>query len=335
MLAAVDAGSLRFGDIGAAVGIAFTYFTIIYLTGLGGLFSERSGIVNIGLEGMMIIGTVTGSWGAHHFTLPPPEGLGWGLPWGPIMGLLIGMLAGAIFASIHALVTVTFRVDHIVSGVVINLVAVGIARFLSTIFFGQATQSDPGQPHMNPVNIPLLWKIPWGFGKAFQQLSPMVVAAALLVFPVWYALYRTRWGLRLRSCGENPEAARSLGVRVAPLRYEGVLLSGALAGLAGAYLSVEVTNAWGEGQTQGLGFIALAALILSNWNPIRLMLAAFIFGFAQAIPLRLMDAPGLRLIPDPFVRMTPYVVTIVVLAGFVGKVRPPAAAGRAYEGGAL
>ena len=150
---------------------------------------------------------------------------------------------------------------------------------------------------------------------------------------MWYALYRTRWGLRLRSCGENPEAARSLGVRVAPLRYEGVLLSGALAGLAGAYLSVEVTNSWGEGQTQGLGFIALAALILSNWDPIRLMLAAFIFGFAQAIPLRLMDAPGLRLIPDPFVRMTPYVVTIVVLAGFVGKVRPPAAAGRAYEGG--
>ena len=162
----------------------------------------------------------------------------------------------------------------------------------------------------------------------------MVVAAALLVVPVWYALYRTRWGLRLRSCGENPEAARSLGVRVAPLRYEGVLLSGALAGLAGAYLSVEVTNAGARGK-QGFGFIALAALILSNWDPIRLMLAAFIFGFAQAIPLRLMDAPVLRLIPDRFVRMTPYVVTIVVLAGFVGKVRPPAAAGRAYEGGTI
>jgi len=320
------------GDIGAAIGIGLTYFTIIYLTGLGGLFSERSGIVNIGLEGMMIIGTVTGSWGTHHFTLPAPEGLGWGLPWGPIMGLLIGMLAGAAFASIHALVTVTFRVDQIVSGVVINLVAIGLARFLSTIFFGQATQSNPGQPHLNPVDLPLLSHLPWGLGAAFQRLSPMVVVAILMVFPVWFSLYRTRWGLRLRSCGENPEAARSLGVRVAPLRYEGVLLSGALAGLAGAYLSVEVTYGWGEGQTLGLGFIALAALILSNWNPIRLMLAAFIFGFAQAIPLRLMDAPVLRLIPDQFVRMTPYVVTIVVLAGFVGRVRPPAAAGRAYEG---
>src|SRR5438874_5672203 len=208
------------GDIGAAIGIAFTYFTIIYLTGLGGLFSERSGIVNIGLEGMMIIGTVTGSWGAHHFTLPPPDGLGWGLPWGPIMGLLIGMLAGATFATIHALATVTFRVDHIVSGVVINLVAVGLARFLSTIFFGQATQSDPGQPHMNPVSIPLLSSIPWGLGRAFQQLSPMVVVAMLLVFPVSVALYRTRWGLRLRSCGENPEAAHPLGARAAPPRYD-------------------------------------------------------------------------------------------------------------------
>jgi simple sugar transport system permease protein len=317
------------GDLGAAIGIAFTYFTIIYVTGLGGLYSERSGIVNIGLEGMMIIGTVTGSWGAAFFTID----LGWGLPWGPLMGIVVGMVAGAIFASIHALATVTFKVDQIVSGVVINLVAVGIARFISTIAFGQATQSDSGQPHMNPIDIPLLSDLPWGLGKAFSNLSPMVLVAFLLVFPVWYSLYRTRWGLRLRSCGENPEAARSLGVRVAPYRYEAVMLSGALAGFAGAFLAVEVNLSWNEGQTQGLGFIALAALILSNWNPIRLVAAAFIFGFAQAIPLRLADAPIIGAIPPEFIRMTPYIVTIVVLAGFVGKVRPPAAAGRAYEGG--
>jgi simple sugar transport system permease protein len=319
-------------DLGAAIGIALTFFTIIYLTGLGGLFSERSGIVNIGLEGMMIIGTVVGSAGTHYFTLPAPEGFGWGLPWGPIMGLLLGALAGALFASIHALVTVTFRVDQIVSGVVINLVAVGLARFLSTIFFGQATQSDSGQPAMNTIDIPLLSAIP-GIGRAFEQLSPMVLVAALMVLPAWYSLYRTRWGLRLRSCGENPEATRSLGVPVAPYRYQGVMLSGALAGLSGAFLAIEVNLSWNEGQTQGLGFIALAALILSNWNPVRLMTVAFIFGCAQAIPLRLMDAPVIRAIPPEFVRMTPYVVTIIVLAGFVGKVRPPAAAGRAYEGG--
>jgi ABC-type uncharacterized transport system permease subunit len=317
------------GDLGAAIQIAFTYFTILYLTGLGGLFSERSGIVNIGLEGLMIIGTVTGAYGAILFT----NTMGIPAPWGPLLGLLFGALCGAAFASIHALATITFRVDHIVSGVVVNLVAVGLARFLSSLFFGQATQSDPGGPHLAPVSIPLLSSLPWGLGRAFSQLSPLVIFAALLVFPVSFALYRTRWGLRLRSAGENPEATRSLGVAVAPIRWQGVLLSGAFAGLSGAFLSVEVAGNWREGQTLGLGFIALAALILSNWNPVRLLGAAFLFGFAEAIPLRFQDAPLIRLLPEQFIRMIPYVVTIVVLAGFVGRVRPPAAAGRAYQGG--
>jgi simple sugar transport system permease protein len=320
---------MQLGDLGAAIQISFTYFTILYLTGLGGLFSERSGIVNIGLEGLMIIGTVTGSWGTFYFTTE----LGLGLPWGPVLGLFVGLVAGVLFAAVHALATVTFRVDQIVSGVVINLVAIGLARFMSTVFFGQATQSDPGQPHLSSIDIPLLSDLPLGLGRAFTDLSPVVVFAFLMVFPVRFALFRTRWGLRLRSAGENPEATSSLGVRVAPLRYQGVLLSGALAGLAGAFLSIEVVNNWREGQTLGLGFIALAALILSNWNPVRLMFAAWLFGFAQAIPLRLSDAPVIDLLPDAFIRMIPFVVTIVVLAGFVGKVRPPEAAGRAYEAG--
>ena len=227
----------------------------------------------------------------------------------------------------------TFKVDHIVSGVVINLAAVGVARFLSQLWFGQATQSNPGEPHLHTLNIPLLSKLPWGLGAAFQNMSPMVIVAFLLVFPVSYLLYRTRFGLRLRSTGENPEATRSLGVAVAPLQYVAVMLSGALAGLAGAFLAFEVNDHWREGQTVGLGFIALAALILSNWDPKRLLAAAMLFGFAQAIPFWLNDAPIIRLLPPEFVRMIPYVVTIVAIAGFVGKVRPPAAAGRAYEGG--
>ena len=317
-----------FGDLGAAIQIALTYFTILYLTGLGGLFSERSGIVNIGLEGLMVIGTVTGAFGAVYFT----DELGLGLPLGPMLGLLFGMVCGAVFASVHALATITFRVDHIVSGVVINLVAVGLARFLSSVFFGQATQSDPGGPHLALVDLPLLSSLPAGLGRAFQDLSPVVLVAALAVVPATFVLNRTRGGLRLRSAGENPEATRALGVRVASLRWQAVVISGALAGLAGAYLSVEVVNNWREGQTLGLGFIALAALILSNWNPVRLIGAAFLFGFAQAIPRRLADLPGIELLPPQIIRMTPFVVTIVVLAGFVGKVRPPAAAGRAYEG---
>jgi general nucleoside transport system permease protein len=321
---------MPFTDIAVALQISFTYFTIIYLTGLGGLFSERSGIVNIGLEGLMIVGTVTGAFGARFFT----DTVGLETVWGPILGLLFGALCGAIFASLHAVATITFRVDHIVSGVVINLIAVGLARFLSYAFFnGQSTQSDPGGPHLARLDIPGLSALPGGLDRAFEGLSPIVIVAALMVIPVWYSLNRLRWGLRLRSCGENPEATRSLGVSVPLYRYQGVLLSGAFAGASGAFLAAEVIGNWREGQTLGLGFIALAALILSNWNPVRLMFFAWLFGFAVAIPLRLNDAPVISLLPEQFIRMIPYVVTIVAIAGFVGRVRPPAAAGRAYEGG--
>jgi ABC-type uncharacterized transport system permease subunit len=305
-------------DIGAAIAIGLAYFTIIYLTGLGGLFSERSGIVNIGLEGMMIVGTVMGAWGAIN--------------WGPFAGLAVGALSGLVFSLVHAVATVTFRVDHIVSGVVINVVAFGIARFLSQLFFQSSTQSTSGVPNFDAIDIPLLSSLPAGLGRAFQDMSPITPLAFALVVPVMFVLKRTRFGLRLRSAGENPEATRTLGVRVAPLRYAGVALSGTLAGLSGAFLAIEVNALYQEGQTQGLGFIALAALILGNWSPTRLMIGALLFGFAQAIPLRLGDAPIIGALPDQFVRMIPYVVTIIAIAGFVGRVQPPAAAGKAYEG---
>jgi general nucleoside transport system permease protein len=306
-------------DLGAAIGIAFSYFTIIYLTGIGGLFSERSGIVNIGLEGLMITGTVMGAWGA--------------IEWGPLAGLLIGAAAGLVFSMVHAVATVTFRVDHIVSGVVINVVAIGLARFLSQQFFGSSTQSTSGVPNFDAIDIPFLSSLPLGLGRAFENMSPVVLFAFALIVPVIFVLKRTRFGLRLRSAGENPEATRTVGVRVAPLRYAGVGISGTLAGLAGAFLAIEVNALYQEGQTQGLGFIALAALILGNWSPGRLMVGAMLFGFAQAIPLRLGDAPVIGALPDQFVRMIPYVVTIIAIAGFVGRVQPPAAAGKAYEGG--
>ncbi|MFM8999904.1 MAG: ABC transporter permease [Actinomycetota bacterium] len=318
-----------FTDIAVALQISFTYFTIFYLTGTGGLFSERSGIVNIGLEGLMIIGTVTGAFGARYFT----DTMGLGEIWGPLLGLLLGALCAMLFAGIHALATVTFRTDHIVSGVVINLAAIGVARYLSQAFFGQATQSDPGGPRLPRIDIPFLSSLPEGLGRAFSNLSPFVLLAAVAIVPVWFALYRTRWGLRLRSCGENPEAARSLGLNVSAYRYQGVLLSGFFAGASGAFLASEIIGNWREGQTLGFGFISLAALIIANWNPRRLLFFAWLFGFAQAIPLRLNDAPIISLLPAQFIRMIPYVVTIVAIAGVVGKVRPPAAAGKAYEGG--
>ncbi len=306
-------------DLGAAFAIALNYFTIIFLAGLGGLFSERSGIVNIGLEGLIIVGTVVGAWGT--------------IEQGPVVGLLAGAAAGLVFSLLHALATVTFRVDHIVSGVVINLVALGLARFLAQLFFGQPTQSDAGIPGFSPIDLPLLESLPLGLGRAFQGMSPVVLLAVVITVPAILVLNRTRFGLRLRSAGENPDAARTLGVRVAPLRYAGVAISGTLAGLAGAFMAIEVNQSFQEGQTQGLGFIALAALILGNWKPWRLMLGAILFGFAQAIPLRLNDAPVISLLPEQFIRMIPYVVTIIAIAGFVGRVQPPAAAGKAYEGG--
>jgi general nucleoside transport system permease protein len=307
-------------DLGAAIALGLRYFTIIYLTGLGGLFSERSGIVNIGLEGMMITGTVMGAWGTVSY--------------GPVAGLLAGAAAGLLFSLVHAVATVTFKIDHIVSGVVINLIAIGLARFLSQLFFGQATQSDPGIPDFGTISIPLLSSLPLGLGQAFKGMSPVVPVAFLITIPAMFVLNRTRFGLRLRSAGENPEAASSLGVRIWPLRYAGVAISGALAGFAGAFLAIEINGLFREGQTQGLGFIALAALILGNWHPLRLMAGALLFGIAQAIPLRLNDAPVISLLPEEFIRMIPYVITIIAIAGFVGRVHPPAAAGRAYEGAA-
>ncbi|HEX2029808.1 MAG TPA: ABC transporter permease, partial [Actinomycetota bacterium] len=209
----------------------------------------------------------------------------------------------------------------------------GLARFLSQQFFGSSTQSTSGVPALGELDVPLLDAIPGGLGRAFEGMSPITIVAFLITVPALFVLNRTRFGLRLRSAGENPEATRTLGVRVAPLRYAGVGISGLMAGFAGAFLSVEVNQLYQEGQTQGLGFIALAALILGNWKPLRLMLGAFLFGFATAVPLRLSGFIENVGIPEQFIRMIPYIVTIIAIAGFVGRVRPPAAAGKAYEGG--
>ena len=222
---AEGAGLMPFADLGVALQISFTYFTILYLTGLGGLFSERSGIVNIGLEGLMIIGTVTGSFGARFFT----DTVGLGLPWGPILGCCSARCAGPFFAGVHAVATVTFRVDHIVSGVVINLVAIGLARFLSHAFFGQATQSDPGGPHLAEARPPAAVLVPVGPGRAFKPLADG---------PGRGVHGRSGWSPCTAPLGpatafvrREPRGDAVARRRVAPLRYQGVLLSGALAGL--------------------------------------------------------------------------------------------------------
>jgi general nucleoside transport system permease protein len=286
------------GTSGAALRLAVP----IGLAALGGLYAERCGVINIGLEGMMILGTWFGAWGAWQF--------------GAWQGVLIGLLGGAAGGLLHALATVTFGVDHIISGVAINILGAGVARYLSVITYdastgGGATQSPTITNRIATVDLPFLsggeiagWTTPdllawfdrqnWffvsdltgllgGFTSGISQLT--IVALAL--FPLtWWVLWRTRFGLRLRSVGENPTAAESLGIRVYRMKYAGLIISGSMAGLAGAFLSLVASNIYREGQTGGRGFIGLAAMIFGNWNPFGAMAGAGLFGFADAVQLR-------------------------------------------------
>jgi len=287
----------------ATIASAIRAFVPLYLATLGGVFNERSGVVNIGIDGMMIFGTWFGAWGA--------------LQWGPAAGLLVAVIAGTLVALIHAVATVTFRVDHIVSGVAINILAIGLPRFLSIVAYGQGTQS-PQVDQLPTFNLPRLGAI-----------SPIVPLTLVLGVAAWFVLSRTVFGLRLRSAGENPRAAESLGVRVVRMRYAGVLISGAFAGLAGGYLSIELVGLYREGMNQGRGFIALAALILGNWSPIGIVFSCLLFAWTEALTVFL----RVSWINNAFISSLPYIVTLVVLAVFFRRVRPPKAVGQAYEAG--
>jgi ABC-type uncharacterized transport system permease subunit len=280
-------------------------FVPLFLATLGALFNERSGIVNIGIDGMMIFGTWFGAWGSLRF--------------GPLAGLLIATLGGTLVALIHAVATVTFRVDHIVSGVAINILALGLPRFLSIVAFGEGRETQsPAVPSLPKIDLP-------GLG----EISPVVPLTIALGVAAWWVLNRTVLGLRLRSAGENPRAAESLGVRVINMRYAGVLISGAFAGLAGGYLSVELVGQYTEGMNQGRGFIALAALILGNWSVIGVAFSCLLFAWTEALTVYL----RVDWINNAFIASLPYIVTLVVLALFSRRVRPPKAVGQAYEAG--
>jgi len=290
------------GTFGAALRLAMP----IMLAGLGAVYSERSGIVNIGLEGMMIMGTWFGAWGAWHFDNP----------WA---GVLVGLIGGALGGLIHAIATVTFAVDHIVSGVAINILALGGMRFLSAVTYtadsGGGTTQSPHVSGIGTFSIPFLaggdlfgWKSPDFFGWLESQrwffisdigglfrgltgdLSWLTVIALLLVPLTIWVLWKTPWGLRLRSCGENPYSAESLGVSVLKMKYYGVVISGAMAGLGGTMLVLVQAGIYREGQTAGRGFIGLAALIFGNWNPAGVLAGASLFGFTDALRLRSEEA---------------------------------------------
>ncbi|MFD6424110.1 ABC transporter permease [Streptomyces sp. NPDC060198] len=263
----------------------------IGLAGLGGLWAERAGVVNIGLEGMMILGTWFGAWAGYQ--------------WGPWTGVLMGIVGGALGGLLHAVMTVTFKVNHIVSGVAINILAVGVTRYLSNYTFAEAeggsSKQSPRIGEITDITIPGLsdWMADlqahhWFFvsdlagiiGGVVTHLSLLTVVAILLIPGTWWVLWRTAFGLRLRSCGENPVAAESLGVNVYTYKYVAVAVSGGLAGLGGAFLAIVSTGIYQEGQTGGRGYIGLAAMIFGNWMPGGMALGAGLFGFTDSLKLR-------------------------------------------------
>ncbi|MEV0979300.1 ABC transporter permease [Streptomyces sp. NPDC049915] len=263
----------------------------IGLAGLGGLWAERAGVVNIGLEGMMILGTWFGAWAGYQ--------------WGPWTGVAFGILGGALGALLHAIATVTFNVNHIVSGVALNILAVGLTRYLSKFTFdgvpqGSSKQSPPidslgtfSIPGLSDALVTLNGKhwflisdIAGLLGGLVTNLSPLTVIAVALVPVTWWVLWRTAFGLRLRSCGESPVAAESLGVNVYKYKYIAVIISGGLAGLGGAFLSIVASNVYLDGQTAGRGYIGLAAMIFGNWMPGGLALGAGLFGYTDSLNLR-------------------------------------------------
>jgi simple sugar transport system permease protein len=297
----------------------------ILLTALGAVYSERSGVVNIGLEGIMIMGTFFGAVGNHAFAQAFPQTAAAIPDLAPLAGVLAAVAAGVAFGLIHAVVTVTFRVNQIISGVALNLLAAGLARFLNILLFTQATQS-PGVRGFTPIDIPFLKDI-LVLAPLARGISPMIIVALILVALSQWVLLRTRFGLRLRAVGEYPLAADTLGVSVTRMRYAGVLLSGALAGMAGSYLAIEQAHLYFEGMTQGRGYIALAAMIFGNWWPVGALGASALFGYFDALSLRLVRLP----VPSQFITVLPHVVTILVLAGFVRRAQMPAADGVPYS----
>jgi simple sugar transport system permease protein len=301
-----------FTSFGTLLASTIRNATPLIFAALGGMFSERSGVVNIGLEGLMLISAFAGVVGAS-------------LAGSALVGLGFALAAGLIFALIHALMCITFEADQIISGTAINLLALGGTGFLMVQIFGSGGTS-PRVPGFKEVPIPLLSDIPL-IGPALFNQSLLVYLMYLLIPITWFAVFRTPFGLRLRATGEVPEAVDTAGVSVSRMRYYGVALSGLLAACGGVYLSMGILSAFTEGMTNGRGFIALAALIFGRWNPIGAAGAALLFGFAQAVTFQ---APQ-EIIPLEFIQMLPYILTIVVLAGFGGRAIAPAAIGRPYR----
>jgi general nucleoside transport system permease protein len=302
-------------SIAFLVGQTLMYSSPLIFTSLGGTLSENSGVVNIGLEGMMVVGAFVGAAVGYYS----------GNPW---IGILSAGAAAGLFGLLHAVACITFNADHVVSGIAINFLGPGLSFFVSRLIFDGATQTK---------SLDLNLKIPRPLDGLFANNSffdlilnryATAYLALLMVGVIWFLLYRTRLGLRIRAVGHHPEAADTLGIHVRRVRYFSVIGSGVLAGFGGATLSIAIVSQFRPGLVSGQGFIALAAMIFGKWKPQGALLACLLFGFSQALVVFL----GLRtdIIPTQVMKMLPYLITLVVLVGFVGKAVAPKASGRPF-----
>jgi simple sugar transport system permease protein len=289
--------------------------TPVALGAMAGLWCERAGVVNIGIEGMMLVGAFTSVLFAS-------------VTGNQFIGIIAGMLFGMLMGLLHAVLSIRYMVNQIISGTVIIILGLGITTYLHRLLFDVYPQLNSPGPSIPAVQILGLWRIP--------VIGPIVFNQSSLIYLLWFMLIltrvimnSTRWGLRVRSVGEHPKAADTLGINVLKIRYASVLISGAIAGLAGTYMSLGVAGRFSEGMTAGKGFLGLAAMIFGNWNPGGAYLGALIFGFFDSWQEKLSI---LQIgIPVELLGMAPYIATMIVLAGFVGRSRMPAADGVPYE----
>ena len=301
-------------------GVSALNFTLrasvpLILGAMSGFLCERTGIINIGIEGMMLAG-------AFAAFVAKTSTNSWPLMSSLLFGVAIALVVGGAMGWLHAVFSIRYRMDQIISGTVLIILAAGISAYLFD-------RNAVAEGKFGAIAIPGLSQIPV-VGEVLFTNPPLTYTTLILVVVIHIALFYTKWGLRSRACGEHPRAADTVGINVNRFRYMNTIIGGMLAGLAGGFLVLEAVGQFQEGMTAGRGFIALAAMIFGNWMPFGAMGAAMLFGYTQALQNELLLA-GVTTVPRQFVSMIPYVVTIIAVSGFVGRVRAPAAEGKVYE----
>lgn len=312
--------------LNAIIPPALFFSAPLIFTALGGVFSERSGIVNIGLEGLMVMGAFVGI----AFNLTFADVLG---AWTPWISIFVATIVSGMFATIHAIATVSFRADHVVSGIAINFLALGLAVFLTKQWYDKGQTDMVSRPFYS-INIPYLSDIPIIGPIFFKGIYATSYLAIILAFVAWFILYKTPFGLRLRAVGEHPMAADTNGINVSRMRYIAVIISGLLGGLGGSVFGLTIALNFSQSTIAGQGFMSLAAVIFGKWHPLGAMLAALFFGFAQSLSVISAGIPLLQNVPQIFLLIAPYVLTILALAGFIGRAEAPQALGTSYIKGA-